>query len=276
MARRFLVGLDGSPGSDAAARRAFDLAAALGAGIDGVHVLDTAQLEASFVADLSGSVGFQPFLNLSGELRRALAAAGEAIVADFEGKREAAGVAGSGRVVEGRVVPEMERAATAADIVFVGLHGTGGRHRGKSPGGHADSLARRLKVPIFLAAEETPELRRPVVAFDGSERARRALLLAAEIAAKTGGVMDVLIVSDSADEIAEHRRAAEDALAGRTLRSEIAAEGGHADEVILGRAGRNDWIAIGSHGHGRIVELVLGSTTERVLRRTAVSVLCVP
>jgi nucleotide-binding universal stress UspA family protein len=35
-------------------------------------------------------------------------------------------------------------------------------------------------------------------------------------------------------------------------------------------------IAIGSHGHGRIAELVLGSTTERVLRRATVSVLCVP
>ena len=57
--------------------------------------MDTAQLEASFIADLSGSVGFQPFLNLSGELRRALAAAGDAIVADFEGKREASGVPGA-------------------------------------------------------------------------------------------------------------------------------------------------------------------------------------
>jgi nucleotide-binding universal stress UspA family protein len=54
MTREFLVALDGSPGSDAAARRALELAAALGAVVRGVHVMDTAQLEASFIADLSG------------------------------------------------------------------------------------------------------------------------------------------------------------------------------------------------------------------------------
>jgi nucleotide-binding universal stress UspA family protein len=51
---------------------------------------------------------------------------------------------------------------------------------------------------------------------------------------------------------------------------------GHPDEAILARAEQNDLIAIGSHGHGRIAELVLGSTTERILRRTTISVLCVP
>src|SRR5438477_219412 len=141
MTREFLVALDGSPDSDAAARRAIDLAGALGASVTGLHVVDTAQLEASFIADLSGSVGFQPFLNLSGELRRALVAAGDAIVSDFEGKREAAGVTGGARRVEGLVVSEIIRAARSAERVFLGLQGTG-EHRGRTLGGHADALVR--------------------------------------------------------------------------------------------------------------------------------------
>jgi len=36
-----------------------------------------------------------------------------------------------------------------------------------------------------------------------------------------------------------------------------------------------DFFAIGTHGHGRIVEPVLGSTTDRVLRRARVLMLCV-
>jgi len=275
MTREFLVALDGSPGSDAAARRALDLAGALGASVTGLHVLDTAQLEASFIADLSGSVGFQPFLNLSGELRRALAAVGDAIVADFEGKREAAGVPGTARVVEGLVVPEVARAARSADRVFLGLHGTGER-RGKSLGSHADALVRRLTIPTFLSSADGGRIRRPLAAFDGSDRASRALRAAAEICAKTDAHLDVLTVSASSDEIEARRRAVREILSEFTVVSSFTAVAGHPEEAILARAGQNDLLAIGSHGHGRIAELVLGSTTERVLRKTAVSVLCVP
>jgi len=275
MTREFLVALDGSPGSDAAARRALGMAAALGASVRGVHVLDTAQLEASFIADLSGSVGFQPFLNLSAELRRALASAGEAIVADFEGKRAAASVPGSARVVEGRVVAEIVRAARTAERVFLGLHGTG-EGRGKSPGGHADALVRRLAIPVFLSTDDSEPIRRPLAAFDGSDRALRALRAAAEIAARAGARMTVLTASSSPDEIQARRRAADEALAGLATAYEFVAVGGHPEDAILARAGENDLIAIGSHGHGRIAELVLGSTTERVLRKTTISVLCVP
>lgn len=273
VSREFLVALDGSPGSDAAARRALDMASALDASVTGVHVLDTGQLEASFIADLSGSVGFQPFLNLSAELRRALAAAGEAIVADFEGKRAAAGVPGSARVVEGRVVAEVVRAARGAERVFLGLHGTG-EGRGKSPGGHADALVRRLPIPTFLSTDDGEPIRRPLAAFDGSDRALRALRAAAEIAAKTGSRLAVLSVSSSAEEIDARRRAAEEALPASEY--DFISASGHPEEAILARSGQNDLIAIGSHGHGRIAELVLGSTTERVLRKTTTSVLCVP
>jgi len=275
MTRHFLVALDGSPSSDAALRRAFQLAPAVGASVTGIHVLDTAQLEASFIADLSGSVGFQPFLNLSAELRTALDAVGRAIVADFEAKREAAGVSGAGRMVQGLVVSELVGAAAGADLVFLGLHGTGVR-RGKALGGHADALVRRLAVPAFLSSADPAPIRRPVAAFDGSERSLRALRAAAEIGAALHLPLDVVTVADSAGETDERRRTAAAALEGFAVAWTFVSARGHPEDVLTARAGENDLIAIGSHGHGRIVELVLGSTTERVLRRSSVSVLCVP
>jgi nucleotide-binding universal stress UspA family protein len=274
MTRRFLVALDGSPGSDAALRRAFQLAPAMDASLTGIHVLDTAQLEASFVADLSGSVGFQPFLNLSGELRNALRAVGQAIVADFEARSEAAGIRGSGRMVEGLVVSELGRAAADADFVFLGLHGTGAG-RGKALGSHADALARRLAIPAFLSSADSAPLRRPAAGYDGSERAIRALRCAGEICAALGLPLDVVSVG-SPEESEARRATATRALAGLDARIDFAAAEGHAGDVLVARAPGNDLIAIGSHGHGRIVEMVLGSTTETVLRKTMVSVLCVP
>ncbi len=274
MTRRFLIALDGSPGSDAALRRAFQLAPSLDASLTGIHVIDTAQLEASFVADLSGSVGFQPFLNLSGELRNALHAVGRAIVSDFDARCEAAGVRGSGKTVEGLVVPELGRAAADADFVFLGLHGTGAG-RGKPLGSHADALARRLTIPAFLSTADAAPLRRPVAGYDGSERAGRALRAVGEICAALDLPLDVVSVG-SREESELRRGAAGRALAGLGIRVEFAAAEGHAGDVLVARAPDNDLIAIGSHGHGRIVEMVLGSTTETVLRRATASVLCVP
>ncbi|HET9793807.1 MAG TPA: universal stress protein [Thermoanaerobaculia bacterium] len=274
MTRRFLIALDGSPGSDAALRRAFQLAPPLGASLAGIHVLDTAQLEASFIADLSGSVGFQPFLNLSGELRTALRAVGQAIVSDFEAKCDAAGVRGSGTMVEGLVVSELARAAAQADLVFLGLHGTGAG-RGKGLGSHADALLRRLAAPALLSPSDAAPLRRPVAGFDGSERATRALRAAGEICAALNLPLDV-VSAGSAEDSEARRTAAARALEAFAIRFEFIAAEGHPEDVLLSRIPGNDLIAIGSHGHGRIVEMVLGSTTERVLRRTTASVLCVP
>ena len=49
---------------------------------------------------------------------------------------------------------------------------------------------------------------------------------------------------------------------------------GHPDEAILAEVGAGaDLVAMGAHGHGRVIELVLGSTTDRVLRAAAVPVL---
>lgn len=273
--RRFVVALDGSPGSDAALRNALRLASAVGAAVEGVHVLDTAQLEASFVADLSASVGFQPFLNLSGELRNALEAVGRTITADFDAKREGAGVAGGSRVVHGLVVAEVARAAADADMVFLGLHGTGAG-RGKALGSHADALVRRVAVPAFLCAAGDAPLRRPASGFDGSERASRALRAAAGICAALDLPLDVVSVAASAAEAEARRAPAARALDGIAVRSTFWTAEGDPDEALLARAAENDLIAIGSHGHGRIAELVLGSTTERILRRTTVSVLCAP
>ncbi|HZI66395.1 MAG TPA: universal stress protein, partial [Thermoanaerobaculia bacterium] len=48
----------------------------------------------------------------------------------------------------------------------------------------------------------------------------------------------------------------------------------HPDDAIFEEVGAGgDLVAMGAHGHGRVVELVLGSTTDRVLRAATVPVL---
>jgi nucleotide-binding universal stress UspA family protein len=53
---------------------------------------------------------------------------------------------------------------------------------------------------------------------------------------------------------------------------------GHAPDVILGAVARHsaDLLVMGTHGLGGFQKLLVGSTTERVLRRTQIPVLAVP
>ena len=272
--KKLLVALDGSPFSDCAARLALFLGGKLGAAVEGIHVVDTAMMDATFIADLSGSVGFQPFLNLTGEMREALRGIGETVVADFRSKLEAAGIAGTARVVEGIVVHELLRASLEADAIFLGTVGVGSK-RGKSLGGHSDALLRKIAIPALVCPAAGDRFSHPLVAFDASERSARALSAARDLAEKVGGSLDVLTVEVDSAEVEKRRKAALAAAGGRVQVSFEAATG-HPDEEILKRLPAHDLVALGSHGHGRIVEMVLGSTTERVLRRSPVPVLCVP
>ena len=273
--KKLLVAVDGSPFSDSAARLALFVAGKLDAEVEGVHVVDTALMDATFIADLSGSVGFQPFLNLTGEMHQALRGIGEAVAADFRSKLEAAGVRGTARITEGIVVSELLRASHGADAIFLGTMGVGSK-KGKHLGGHADTLLRKLAIPALVCPAGGDRFSRALAAFDGSERSVRALSALRDLAERAGSPIEVLTVEVNPAEI-EKRRLAAFALAGSDrVAVTFESSAGQPDEEILKRLPAHDLVALGSHGHGRVVEMVLGSTTERVLRRSPVPVLCVP
>jgi nucleotide-binding universal stress UspA family protein len=271
---RIVVGLDGSPHSDAALSHALRIARVSGGLVRGIHVVDRSMLDGVVVADLSGSVGFQPFLNLSGELRDALVSAGGAILAAFESRASEAGVSFEPVQREGNVSEILREEAEMSDLASVGSRGANAAHRQDLVGRHADALARRLPSPLLVAPSEYRDFRTPLVAWDGSAKSRRALVLAAELAALFELGIRVLTATDDEDEGQALLEDAEQELRYRGMDVAGVVRAAHADEAIFEEIRRGaDLVAMGAHGHGRVVELVLGSTTDRVLRASTVPVL---
>ena len=271
---RIAVGLDGSPHSETALGHALRIARAASGVVRGVHVVDRSLLDGVVVADLAGSVGFQPFLNLSGELREALVSAGGAIVAAFEARAKEAGVQFEPVLREGSVSEILAEEAQNCDLAAVGSRGSNAQHRRELVGRHADSLARRMPAPLLVAPAEYLEFRTPVLAWDGSPKAKNALALVAELAALLE--LSVRVVTAADDEREGHSRLAEaeEELRYRRVTASGSLSPGHADDAIFAEIGAGaDLVAMGAHGHGRVVELVLGSTTDRVLRAATVPVL---
>lgn len=271
---RISVGLDGSPHAEAALSHAIRIAGATKGLVRGIHVVDRALLDGVVVADLSGSVGFQPFLNLSGELHDALVSAGGAILAAFESRAKEAGVAFEPVLREGNVSEILAQEAQMSDLAAVGSRGANAAHRRDLVGRHADALARRMPAPLLVAPAEYREFRSPLLAWDGSPKSRKALVLAAELAALLA--LEVRVVVASVDSEKGHAllAEAEEELRYRRVKVSSVLRADHPDDAIFAEiADGADLVAMGAHGHGRVVELVLGSTTDRVLRAATVPVL---
>ena len=271
---RIAVGLDGSPHAETALGHTLRIARAASSVVRGVHVIDRSLLDGVVVADLSGSVGFQPFLNLSGELREALVSAGGAIVASFEARAKEAGVEFEPVLREGNVSDILVEEAQACDLVAVGSRGANAQHRRDLVGRHVDALARRMPAPLLVTPADYVEFRTPVLAWDGSPKARKALALVAELAALLELSVRVVTAGDDEREGRSRLAEAEEDLRIRRVIAVGSWRPGHADDAVFAEIGAEaDLVAMGAHGHGRVVELVLGSTTDRVLRAATVPVL---
>jgi nucleotide-binding universal stress UspA family protein len=97
---------------------------------------------------------------------------------------------------------------------------------------------------------------------------------AAELVAALGVPLTVLHVGKDDAAAARVLDEARRYLTTRRIQAEYVTQPGHANEVILGTmaAGDHDLLVIGAYGHSRIIEMVLGSTTEYVLRNASAPV----
>ena len=110
---------------------------------------------------------------------------------------------------------------------------------------------------------------------DGSEPADKALQLAAELSEQTSWPLTVIIVTDNHDLSASLTKKVEDFLEPLKIDSAIIILRGREDREIIKfiREGSVELMVMGAYGHNRLRELILGSTTSTVIRKSTIPVL---
>src|SRR4029077_10223327 len=83
MIKNFLIPLDGSEHSKAALDYGMWMAEKFSGTLFGQHVIDTISIEGTFFHDISGSLGFEPYLDFSTKMREVLEEGGKTILNDF-------------------------------------------------------------------------------------------------------------------------------------------------------------------------------------------------
>jgi nucleotide-binding universal stress UspA family protein len=268
MIKKLLVGIDTSQHSRNAQAYAFHIAHRLNASLIGLHVVDIVSIEGSFFHDISGSLGLEPYLDFSTKMREVLTARGRTVLEDF------AAAAGHEKLpVEtvldmGIVANQICERAKSVDLVMIGHRGVNERFSSGLLGSTAEAVARKCPRPLFISPMKFREVRRLVLAYDGSERASHAMRAAAEFASGLGTPIAVVTVARDQKPGERTLEEARKYFEPYSLPAEFKLLSGHANEEIIKfiREYEADLLFIGAYGHSRIIEMVLGSTTEYVLR----------
>jgi nucleotide-binding universal stress UspA family protein len=275
MIKSILVALDGSQHADSALEHAFWLARRLRARLIGLHVLDIVSIEGSFLHDVSGSLGFEPYLDFSSKMREALQERGRVLLDAFTARCEAEGIAYDTVLPMGIVANEICDHARTADLVVVGHRGVNEQFSTGLLGSTTESVTRKSPKPVLVTPLQFREITRPLLAYDGSQRASAALHAAAELTSVLQ--LPLTVVHVAREDAGEGGRVLTEAQ--RYLESyEVAVTAKpltgppHQRIVDVLRDGRFDLLFIGAYGHSRIIEMVLGSTTEYVLRNSGAPV----
>ncbi|MBI3757084.1 MAG: universal stress protein [Deltaproteobacteria bacterium] len=269
MIKNILVALDGSEHAQAALRYALWLAERFHAHISGLHVIDIVSIEGPFFQDISGALGFEPYFDVASKVREALSERGQQLLEEFASACHERGVPCDSQCTVGIVANEICEHERVADLVVIGHRGVNERFSTGLLGSTTESVTRKSPRPVFVSPMQFQPIQNPLLAYDGSQRASAALHSAAEFCAVTDLPLTVLHVNpregSTEDKTLDEAR---HYLGSYGLRPTFLFLNGHSYEQIVEcvKQRGHDLLFIGAYGHSRIIEMVLGSTTEYVLR----------
>jgi nucleotide-binding universal stress UspA family protein len=197
-------------------------------------------------------------------------AAARALRAEFERRRAEAGVAGSMAVEVGEVVEVICDRARWADLVVVSLsYPPGDEPIGRLRSGFR-SLIQRCPRPVLAVPRALPSIDRALLPYDGSPKSEEALYAATYLALRWNLSLTVITVAEGDGTTGAAQERARRYLEQHGVQATYLLEQGPVAEAILRAAEERaiDLIAIGGYGINPLLEIVLGSTVDQVLRES--------
>lgn len=146
---------------------------------------------------------------------------------------------------------------------------------GDALGVHIEPSVRALQRPILLTDRSLVEPQRFLLAFDGSVTSRKALQMVADSPLLKGANCTLVMVGPSTFDTRKELESAAQKLIDAGFEVDPQLIAGEADEVILQqlKAVSADLLVMGAYGHSRIRQLLVGSTTSTLVRRSSAPLL---
>lgn len=277
--KNILVTLDGSKYSQIAAEHGFWLASNMDAKLTGIHVLDPRLVDLFIAPEFAETLGFSRSVDTAEKVFAAMRRIGKVILDLFATEAVGRGIKSTTILAEGYIVEEILKQVDDFDLILVGHRGQGQKQVPAELmiGSVAERIAVHSDKPVLVCSSPVSELKRILVAYDGSEAARGALLMAESLAKDCNAALKAITVVPSSKDRAEAHLLIEQ---GRSYLKErwddevFCIEEGAVPSVILDYAKVTDsLLVLGAYGFKNPDDNILGSTTTKVVRNAKTSLL---
>jgi nucleotide-binding universal stress UspA family protein len=268
---QIVVAQDGSPAALAAAHIAIQIARSQNLSVHGLYVVDELLALDSY-ADYHRELESEDAPVSRAELLTWFEEQGDAALQRLEVRCEAAGVPLATELVAGGVPEMVLRASEQARLLALGRRGHGHEGDPDHLGQSFRAIAHHTHVPLIIGGGEERTVRRLLLAYDGGKHAQAALTWASLLQRTLPADVTVVAVQENGlEEANEWLAEARSQLAGCRCLHRL----GQPDSEIVAAAEENqaDLIVMGRYRHTALLEGLLGSTVDRVLRGTQLPVL---
>jgi len=278
--KHLLICTDGSNYSQECCRYGAWLARQTGATVDVLYVTDLRQFEIPAMADLSGSLGIQPFEGMITQLQEMEKHKSTFVKESAMTIFDAAGLAKPATFCHetGLLIDVIEEYAERADLILIGKRGECANFATKHLGSMLERVVRAASKPCLVTSREFVPIQRVAVAYDGGKHCHQAIQFIAQSAWLQALDLHVVTVVEGykEDEAAQRLAEAEQMLKKSGASPVCQVLSGEVETAIAEYVNNTqiNLLVAGAYGHSRIRELLIGSTTTELLRRCRVPLLC--
>ncbi len=186
---------------------------------------------------------------------------------DFNERCENAGIRGELVVASGKPARIITERAAWADLVVVALWRSSAKKRLRRLGSGFNTLIQRSPRPVLvLPGGRGSNMKRALLAYDGSPKADEALFVAAYLAVRWRMQLTVITI-ETKHTSAEAMRMAQQYLAEYEVEADFMLRQGAIGDVLLATVAdqNSDLVIMGGFGFRAVPRLVLGSTVDQML-----------
>ena len=262
---KILVALDGSKNSQIAAGYAFWIANKFDAELASQYVVDPRLVNLFIEPEFGEELGLSASVQTSEKVFSALRKIGKVVLDNFTLEAKERRLDTVSKLSEGHIVEEILRYAQNFDLLIVGHRGLGevelpARIR---LGSVAERIVVEAELPVLIAVQPVDQIKQVLVAYDGSEAARGALLMAENFAKNMGAQLKAMVVVHNDETRSGAKVLVEDGekyLREYWQNDVFDVKEGNADETILNEAKQSkSLLVLGAYGYNNSDQNVLGS-----------------
>jgi nucleotide-binding universal stress UspA family protein len=275
MIKSILLSVDGSVYTDAVVMHGIQLAKAFESRLMVLSIVDIRILEWAVVMGTDGFVPIIPSTVYQEESKKMLESKADAVLKKCSSILKKEKLDFETEKIQGSPTDIICEKSYLVDLLIMGERGEFAKWESKLVGATLEAVVRQCNKPILIATKNFKKISKILVAYDGSDKANKALQLAGFFATNLKAPVALLTVNDNEQLRNKFLQEANSYLEPYEISRELIGTSGSPEKEIVKVAEENncDLIIMGSFGHSRIRGAILGSTTEQVMRNSKIPVL---